>query len=455
MEKLIAKLAEKIYRSMHNKASKEGKRVVSAEIEKELSGLNPGKDNKVLTEKYYIKKITYLIYLFVGILILILGVIIRSFTNEYLKDDNCLERKTYGENSYIAELVAKEGDEEYRIPIEVHAVRYSKNEAEELMDELGEALNPIILGENEKSSKIQYPLNLPTKVPGYPFDIRWESDNYYLIHEDGSFGEDEPSEEGSEVNLKAIVTYNDLKKEYIYKVVLIPIELTESEKEKRRIITAVNNRESESATSPIMELPTEGSREDLVWEESKDPIAITMAMLSLVAIVAVWVGMDKDLSKEYKKRNQSLSLEYSEFVSKLQLLISSGMTLRAAFEKMADDYSVKQNDEKKYVYEELLICVNRMKDGISESLCYEQFGNRCTLLKYRKLASLLIQNLKKGTKGLVDALSDETRTAFEERKSAARKMGEEAQTKLLFPMIMMLGVVMVIIMVPAYSSFGG
>ena len=42
--------------------------------------------------------------------------------------------------------------------------------------------------------------------------------------------------------------------------------------------------------------------------------------------------------------------------------------------------------------------------------------------------------------------------AFEERKSMARKLGEEAGTKMLFPMILMLGAVMLILAFPAMRS---
>ena len=43
--------------------------------------------------------------------------------------------------------------------------------------------------------------------------------------------------------------------------------------------------------------------------------------------------------------------------------------------------------------------------------------------------------------------------AFEDRKNLARKYGEEAGTKMLFPMVMMLVVVMGIIMFPAIMTF--
>ena len=43
--------------------------------------------------------------------------------------------------------------------------------------------------------------------------------------------------------------------------------------------------------------------------------------------------------------------------------------------------------------------------------------------------------------------------AWEERKNLARRLGEEAGTKLLLPLFLMLLVVMVIMVVPALFSF--
>ena len=43
---------------------------------------------------------------------------------------------------------------------------------------------------------------------------------------------------------------------------------------------------------------------------------------------------------------------------------------------------------------------------------------------------------------------------FEDRKARAKRKGEETGTKLLVPMIMMLAVVLVIVIVPAFWSTG-
>ena len=50
-------------------------------------------------------------------------------------------------------------------------------------------------------------------------------------------------------------------------------------------------------------------------------------------------------------------------------------------------------------------------------------------------------------------LSEEADAALEERRNLARKRGEEAGTKLLFPMMLMLVVVMFLILLPAFFGF--
>jgi tight adherence protein C len=50
-------------------------------------------------------------------------------------------------------------------------------------------------------------------------------------------------------------------------------------------------------------------------------------------------------------------------------------------------------------------------------------------------------------------LSKEAELAMEQRKNLAKRLGEEAGTKLLLPMMLMLSIIMVLIIVPALIKF--
>ena len=69
------------------------------------------------------------------------------------------------------------------------------------------------------------------------------------------------------------------------------------------------------------------------------------------------------------------------------------------------------------------------------------------------MSGLLIQHLVKGGSSVLGTLREESQKAGEEQKRQIQKKGEEMGTKLLFPMMIMLGIVMVFIMVPALFSF--
>ena len=103
-------------------------------------------------------------------------------------------------------------------------------------------------------------------------------------------------------------------------------------------------------------------------------------------------------------------------------------------------------------YEEMRYTMNELKNGRPESECYEAFGRRCESPVYRKFGMLLSQNLRKGTKGLTNLLQREAQEAFEERKNMAKKLGEEAGTKLMIPLFLMLAVVFVVVTVPAFLT---
>ena len=149
-------------------------------------------------------------------------------------------------------------------------------------------------------------------------------------------------------------------------------------------------------------------------------------------------------------------LDYSEIVSKLNILSGAGMSILKAWERIVKDYekkTVRESKARRFAYEEMKITYYEIQSGISEGSAYAAFGRRCNIHEYLKLGTLLEQNVKKGSKGLSKMLEDEVVDAFEQRKNIAKKLGEEAGTKLMIPMMIMLAIVMFIVLVPAFTSF--
>ena len=106
----------------------------------------------------------------------------------------------------------------------------------------------------------------------------------------------------------------------------------------------------------------------------------------------------------------------------------------------------------RYAYEEMKITCREMESGIMQAESYERFGRRCHGQEYIRFGALLSQNIRKGTKGITQILKMEAVQAFENRKMRAKKLGEEAGTRLLIPMFIMFTVVLIMVIVPAFLS---
>ena len=69
------------------------------------------------------------------------------------------------------------------------------------------------------------------------------------------------------------------------------------------------------------------------------------------------------------------------------------------------------------------------------------------------MGTILAQNLRKGSDGMADHQEAVAPRGMVERPPLTRKIGNQAGTKLLFPMMLMFGVVLIILMAPALMSF--
>ncbi len=173
-----------------------------------------------------------------------------------------------------------------------------------------------------------------------------------------------------------------------------------------------------------------------------------------ISVSVLLVLLEKQKEKEEKqKRLTQMERDYAEIISKLTLLLGAGMTVKSVWKKIVEDYErQKPLQGSRFAYEEMANTYREMQSGVPEAECYEHFGRKCELNVYRKLGTVLSQNLRRGTKGLTGLLSVEVVQANEDRKQRAKRLGEEAGTKLLLPMFLMLAIVLVIVIIPAFLS---
>ena len=344
-------------------------------------------------------------------------------------------------------------DEEILKQMTVEPREYSADQIESIFTDICERLPEVIRGSNESIGKVSSSLNLVSGLEGYPVEIEWHSNNYELIDYDGNVHIDKLEDnETVKVGLEAVLEYGEYKCRRMYDVTVVRPVLSEEDQIREGVLKAVDAAEAGSRQDESIKLPDNVNGNKISYSYESDSVSPVVALLlGLVGIVTVVAGEKKQKVQQLEKRQAQLKYDYSEMVSKLTLLIGAGMTIRKAWFKIVQDYKTSAK-EKRYVYEEMAETKKQLEAGMPENIVYESFGRRCNTKEYLKLGALLEQNTKKGAK-IIGLLEQEAVEAFEEHKNMARKKGEEAGTKLLIPMIMMLVIVMIIVMVPAVMSF--
>lgn len=377
--------------------------------------------------------------------------------NSILKDGHLLARNSYGEGDREQEVkVGGLENEEVPMVLTLKERQYSKEEAESVFSKAGESLGEVILKGNESLDCVQTDLNLITRLPEYGISVRWESSNSDLIEVSGRVhGQDCPLE-GTDCFLTAVLKAGVYSRSYELKVRVLPPKLSKEEKARKDYEALLLTLDEKQSGEPFLALPKAYDGRPLTYNVKPSSDYWIFPALGVLAAVLFPLRDRQREKEEKKKRERQMLLDYSEIVSKLAVFLGAGLPVRKAWERIVLDYETQMDEggAMRYAYEEMKSVYYLMGRGLSELRAYTEFGNQCGLLPYRKLAGLLEQNVKHGAERLRPILEAEMEAAFEQRKSLARKMGEEAGTKLLLPLFLMLGVVMAMITVPAFLSFG-
>ncbi|MCB6201293.1 hypothetical protein [Extibacter muris] len=372
--------------------------------------------------------------------------------------DGTLTRNRYGRGSKTEELeIGIQGDRD-RIPIqlEVQEQQYGTKEIKKVFDRAISQMERRILGTNKSLDHIEEDMELIQEIPEEPIAVEWELDRYDVMNIYGELQHEALEEKGSIINMKAVLTYKaDPQNQALYQctAILYPKELKGVAKLVEKVRDAAEQTEEDTRTEKKLNLPdTVDDKVVSYYRKMNMRGAVLAVMAVLVAILLYAQEKQNEFKKDKEKRLQML-LDYPELANKFTLLLGAGLTVRNTWKKMVRDYEEHIEERGiRYAYEEMKITLNEMQSGVTEAESYERFGRRCKVQEYVKFGALLSQNLRKGTKGLVQLLRMDALQAFEERKARARRLGEEAGTKLLLPMFLMLTVVLVIVVVPAFLS---
>lgn len=321
------------------------------------------------------------------------------------------------------------GEESQEIVLFVDERLLNRDEQQKLLQECINDLGQGLMTARWKDSKGSWVL--PEYLEGYPFEIYWRNKGMN--------------------ELEAYFYYGEEMYRHIF-FVSTGGDKAENQLEEQ-LIQAVQARNLSTLYDKEYQLPEKLEGVPVTWKTiSEDNSGILLVFVILLAM-SVYFLKDRDLHREWEEKKLYMKVSYPMVLSKFVLYMGAGLPVRGCFQRIAKE-GQKSGKGKvdSGIYGEMFYAGQELSAGVSESLVYERFAERTGLEEYARFSTMLTQNIKKGNTVLLERLREECKKAQIENIHIRKQIGEEAQTKLLLPMVMMLAIVMMLIMVPAFYS---
>ncbi len=173
--------------------------------------------------------------------------------------------------------------------------------------------------------------------------------------------------------------------------------------------------------------------------------SLFMFMIAVILIAAVWNMSVSKMKDAVAKRRDECVLEFPNMVSKLSLLINSGMVLREAWYLVA---GAKDGP----LYELMRKACEYMDNGESDVAAIHRFGILSDSIEIKKFTSAMVQGIEKGNSELADFLVSQATELWAHKRQLALQKGEIAAGKLIIPLGLMFGGIILIIVAAAMQS---
>jgi len=177
-------------------------------------------------------------------------------------------------------------------------------------------------------------------------------------------------------------------------------------------------------------------------------IGLTIIGIGTLLVIVLVYAMYDEIDDLVRKRRSAIIRQFPNVVSKLALLVTSGMIMDRAWKETA----FSQETE---LYQEMRKTSKELDNLVSPESAYSNFINRCNTKESAKLASAIMQNLSKGNAEIGRLLKDMAQEAWLERRHMAKRDAEKANSMLMIPTMLLFLAILVMLMVPVAMNFTG
>jgi len=312
-------------------------------------------------------------------------------------------------------------------------------------------LGYLILGQNDDLDHVTSSLDLVMVDFDTGVEVAWKSENDEILDDDGNINlliVRENDRIGLDADLRLDEITDSVRFDITFGKPVIGSALTDA------IDASVDNTVKdiyENNQGKIVNLPTKTSDGvSLIWYNRSSSEIFMQILVILIIASIVYLSRYNSINKKIEEIKDSMSRDFPEFINKLVLLLNAGMIVTTAFEKITEDYNNRINkNEKKHLYEELCMMDQNIKSaniGFLSEL--NKMTGRSGVRDLMRFNSIIVDNIDKGST-LVDKLQSECDLLWSGRIKSAEEKGRLAETKLTFPMVLQLLVLIIITIAPA------
>lgn len=173
----------------------------------------------------------------------------------------------------------------------------------------------------------------------------------------------------------------------------------------------------------------------------------TIFVTGMFFTIALPYAMVKKLASQEKERKDKILMELPEVVNKLILLINAGETVQQALLRCV----TTATDPNSPLITELTEAVNKMVSNEPFHQVLNDLNKKCGIQEISMFTTTILLNYRKGGNDLILALREISRELWEKRKNISKTKGEEASSKLVFPLVLIFVAVMIIVGYPAIT----
>ena len=177
-------------------------------------------------------------------------------------------------------------------------------------------------------------------------------------------------------------------------------------------------------------------------------VGIAVITIGTLLVLVMCYALFDELNDMVRKRRSAIIRQFPNVISKLALLVTSGMIMDRAWKETA--YS--QETE---LYLEMRKTSKELDNLVSPEVAFSNFISSCNTKESAKLASAIMQNLSKGNAEIGRLLKDMAREAWQERRHIAKRDAEKANSRLMIPTMLLFLAILVMLMVPVAMNFSG